>query len=951
MKKTTLLFCALSLVRLLIAQTSSDYICENGFSLEFDLTEPVVSSDSLSNLGVFWYGCGETGLSTAPECNDVEHQITRNGDGNLTIATYKPNPLGNWAPVGFAMSDPENNEVIDISSTNEVAVSYTNTSDVPVEVYWSFTSKDSPSAEQKLVMADENGVSLGGIVAAGATVDRTFKLDECTRRSWSLSSEVCEEDKGGIFSGGLCIWDDGFDPAKLLSVEITITGEAKPENSWVPEPLDGETVVFQSISGGSADCDKDIDEEIDDEEDTDDEGNTDDVGDTDEEGEDYRCADGFNLEFNEIDPLVSWFEGPSWGMAWDSDDVEHKITRNGDGNLTIATYRPLWANWGHLATVGFYISDPENNEVVDVSSNNEVSVSYTNTSDVSVEVYWIFTSKDSPSAEQKLVMADENGISLGGVIAAGQKVYKTFQLNTGTRTSWVSEEECEEDKDGIYYGGECVWDDGFDPSKLFSVEIEITGLATEESYWLGGPLNGETIKLDYIRAGSDCGFTSCEYLRTNYETIQPFDCSTGTTIIKAKGVMGYPGYTYNWSDAGIQINDSTIEVDTSGLYEVIVTDSENCADTSSIYVPENPFAMESIDLEPFFINSEFRTGFTRLNSLKLINKGCQNASGEIYIVLDDLTTYLPYLDISADRVSADTLFWTFSDFNADSINFEPLFDIETSVLAAIGDTVCFTVGINYNGIEENEYNNSKVYCFPIINGYDPNDISVHPSSCPAGYVKNDDVLTYKIRFQNTGNAEAININVMDTLSPYLDSKTLNVIGTSHPDILKTFVLNDSVIHFAFEEIWLKDSMNHEPESHGHILYQIKQKTNLALGTEILNKADIYFDYNPAVLTNTVISTVTDVIPQCKSKITGEYEVLKNKGVIYPNPNTGRFTIYFEREINEGKIDILNVQGKNVYTKIIDGSKSEEVSVQLSKGIYFVNIRNATGSTTQKVVVK
>ena len=148
------------------------------------------------------------------------------------------------------MSDPENNEVIDISSTNEVAVSYTNTSDVPVEVYWSFTSKDSPSAEQKLVMADENGVSLGGIVAAGATVDRTFKLDECTRRSWSLSSEVCEEDKGGIFSGGLCIWDDGFDPAKLLSVEITITGEAKPENSWVPEPLDGETVVFQSISGG-----------------------------------------------------------------------------------------------------------------------------------------------------------------------------------------------------------------------------------------------------------------------------------------------------------------------------------------------------------------------------------------------------------------------------------------------------------------------------------------------------------------------------------------------------------------------------------------------------------------------------------------------------------------------------------------------------------------------------
>ena len=677
------------------------------------------------------------------------------------------------------------------------------------------------------------------------------------------------------------------------------------------------------------------------------------TGYTEEEGVDYLCPNGFNLEFNETDPLVSWFDcnvDLPWYLWSDCDDVEHQITRNGDGNLTIATYKPFpEGNW---ATVGFHISDPENNEVLDISSNNEVSVSYTNTSDVSVEVYWTFTSKDSPAAEQKLVMADENGTSLGGLVAAGATVNKTFQLKTGTRTSWATSlEECEDDKDGVFSGGKCIWDDGFDPSKLFSVEIAITGLATAETAWAPAPLNGETIKLDYIRAGGDCGFTSCVNFRTDYETIQHFDCSTGTTIIKAKGVMGYPGYTYNWSDAGIQINDSTIEVDTSGLYEVIVTDSENCADTSSIYVPENPFSKESIDLEPFFLNSEFRTGFTRLNSLKLINKGCENASGEIYIVLDDLTTYLPYLDISADRVSEDTLFWTFSDFNADSINFQPLFDIETSVLAAIGDTVCFSIGLNYNGTEENEYNNSKIYCFPIINGYDPNDISVHPSSCPVGYVKNDDLLTYKIRFQNTGNAEAININVMDTLSPYLDPKTLNVIGTSHPDILKTFVLNDSVIHFAFEEIWLKDSMNHEPESHGHILYQVKQKNNLALGTEIFNKADIYFDYNPAVVTNTVISTVTDVIPQCKSKITGESEILKNKGVIYPNPNTGRFTIYFGREIDRGKIDILNVQGKNIFTKIVDGSKSEEVSVQLSKGIYFVNIKNAIGSTTQKVVVK
>ena len=220
----------------------------------FNQTEPVVSSDSSSDLEVYWYECSSahSWISGSSDCNDVEHRITKNGDGNLAIATYKPVPEGNWTTVGFHMSDPENNEVIDISSTNEVTVSYTNTSDNTVEVYWTFTSKDSPSADQKLVMANSAGTSFGGVVAAGATVDADFQLNTGTRTSWSLSSEVCEDDKDGIFSGGKCVWDDGFDPTKLFAVEIAITGYATSESSWVPAPLDGETVVFHSISGGDA---------------------------------------------------------------------------------------------------------------------------------------------------------------------------------------------------------------------------------------------------------------------------------------------------------------------------------------------------------------------------------------------------------------------------------------------------------------------------------------------------------------------------------------------------------------------------------------------------------------------------------------------------------------------------------------------------------------------------
>jgi hypothetical protein len=247
MKKTLLSSLALATV---ISVNAQDYVHSKGFQEDF--LDTAKTEDPASGRESFWYGCGVTLESTESECNEVDHQLTRNGDGDLTIKTYKPNSAGNWAPVGFSLSNPGKDEVVDVSSTNKVSVSYTNTSDNTLEVYWTFTSKDSPSADQKLVMANSSGVSLGGVVAAGATVNADFQLNTGTRTSWSLSSEVCEDDKDGIFSGGKCVWDDGFDPTKLFAVEIAITGLATAETSWAPAALNGETVVFHSISGGEA---------------------------------------------------------------------------------------------------------------------------------------------------------------------------------------------------------------------------------------------------------------------------------------------------------------------------------------------------------------------------------------------------------------------------------------------------------------------------------------------------------------------------------------------------------------------------------------------------------------------------------------------------------------------------------------------------------------------------
>jgi hypothetical protein len=246
MKKT--LLSSLALVTVL-SVNAQDYVHSKGFQEDF--LDAAKTEDPASSRESFWYGCGVTTLSTEAECNEVNHILTRDGEGDLSISTYKPNSAGNWAPVGFSLANPGKDELIDISSTNQVTVSYTNNSNSTLEVYWTFTSLESPSAAQKLVMANETGLSLGGVIDAGATVDATFQLNTGTRTSWELSEEGCDE-KDGMYSGGKCVWDDGFNSSKLFAVEIAITGQATAESSWAPAALNGQTVVFHSISGGEA---------------------------------------------------------------------------------------------------------------------------------------------------------------------------------------------------------------------------------------------------------------------------------------------------------------------------------------------------------------------------------------------------------------------------------------------------------------------------------------------------------------------------------------------------------------------------------------------------------------------------------------------------------------------------------------------------------------------------
>jgi fimbrial isopeptide formation D2 family protein/uncharacterized repeat protein (TIGR01451 family) len=150
--------------------------------------------------------------------------------------------------------------------------------------------------------------------------------------------------------------------------------------------------------------------------------------------------------------------------------------------------------------------------------------------------------------------------------------------------------------------------------------------------------------------------------------------------------------------------------------------------------------------------------------------------------------------------------------------------------------------------------NTALYSRVANCSYDPNDKTVQPAGCGTqGLIKSTDSLTYKVRFQNLGNAPAYHVVVRDTLDTDLDIATLTSLGTSHPATLE---ISGRELKWTFWDIVLPAAMHDEPGSHGFIDFKVKQLPGNPAGTVIENDASIYFDLNSAVVTNTTVNTVT-----------------------------------------------------------------------------------------------
>ncbi len=226
-------------------------------------------------------------------------------------------------------------------------------------------------------------------------------------------------------------------------------------------------------------------------------------------------------------------------------------------------------------------------------------------------------------------------------------------------------------------------------------------------------------------------------------------------------------------------------------------------------------------------------------------------------------------------------------------------------------------------------------CREVTGSYDPND----KTGFPRGYGDNHYIdkgqdLEYVIRFQNTGNDTAFTVRIDDVLAAELDITTLRAGASSHPYELN--IRGADTLEFLFENILLPDSFVNEVASHGFVQFKIAQKTDLELGTIIENTANIYFDFNEAIVTNTTFHELGEKFID----VTSTQEIFKEnlQAEISPNPIQDKFQLSLSGiEFRRGRIDFFDVNGRMIYLK---NFTDNQVSLQrngLSDGLYFYKI--------------
>lgn len=341
--------------------------------------------------------------------------------------------------------------------------------------------------------------------------------------------------------------------------------------------------------------------------------------------------------------------------------------------------------------------------------------------------------------------------------------------------------------------------------------------------------------------------------------------------------------------------------------------------------------------------TEARAGFDAKYELLYSNKGTLTTDGTVSLRIPHPLVSFLNASIQPDEISNNMLRWDFTDlqvFEQRSIilNFNLNSPVDSPSLNS-GDVLEWQAEISSEFEDHNIKDNRFLLSQPVVNSYDPND-----KQCLEGQLLTPELIGeyvhYKIRFENIGTASAIHVIIEDEINlDVFELNTLQVISSSHNFI--TRITKPNNVKFVFENINLpfEDEFND-----GYVLFKIKTKDHLVVGDTIQNSAQIFFDFNEAVKTNTAQSQIV--------LNTSTYQIHQNKPEvnIYPNPSDNYIICSSSQAINQ--ISIYQISGKLVLNKsIIDGRHNSKIDLEeLIPGIYIIKVRITEFEIIDKIII-
>lgn len=291
--------------------------------------------------------------------------------------------------------------------------------------------------------------------------------------------------------------------------------------------------------------------------------------------------------------------------------------------------------------------------------------------------------------------------------------------------------------------------------------------------------------------------------------------------------------------------------------------------------------------------------------LHYTNQGTATTDGRVVFTYDSLMTYESAVP-SPDSVLTNKLVWNFTGLAPmSSGTIDLTMRMDSAVALGLLVTPLHAV-VEPVATDITPFDNIDSLYQTVIGPFDPN----HKTVVPQGILEEnvDTVLNYMVQFQNMGTDTAFTVVVRDTISDWLDLSTFKLGATSSP---ATVQFIDNIMFVRFEGANLPPDTVNYLASQGFFKYSIHLKEGVPLGTDIQNRAHIYFDYAAPVATEATHSHV-GYIPEPD----GVNEVTKDDaGIsIYPNPFTGNFTLEADvLKASSVNIEIFDINGRSVYS--------------------------------------